>query len=52
MSPSAYSGALICSLTIGSSTIGEALVTASQKALRPAVAKAISFESTECALPS
>jgi hypothetical protein len=52
MSPMFASGAVISTLTIGSSTIGRAFWTASMKALRPAVMNAISLLSTLWCLPS
>ena len=51
-SPTKRSGAVISMFTIGSSMMGEALRIASITALRPAVTKAISFESTSWLLPS
>ena len=52
MSPIELAGAVMSTRTTGSSTVGPALETASRKALRPAVAKATSFESTAWCLPS
>ena len=52
MSPIALAGAVISTLTIGSSTIGRASLMAARKALRPAVTKAISLLSTLWCLPS
>ena len=52
MSPRLGSGAEISTLTMGSSTMGRASMIATQVALRAAVAKAMSFESTLWLLPS
>ena len=52
MSPTAASGALISTATMGSSTIALASRIAAKKALRPAVTKAISLLSTLWCLPS
>ena len=52
MSPIFDSGATMSTLTIGSSTIGRALASASRNALRPADMKATSLESTGWLLPS
>ena len=46
------SGTTISILTMGSSTMGLALRTASITALRPAMVKATSLPSTACVLPS
>ena len=52
ISPMAALGASMLTVTSGSSTRGLALATASRNALRPAITKAISFESTGWVLPS
>ena len=52
MFPIWSAGTVISMFTIGSSSTGRALRTASTNALRPAVVKATSFESTGWCLPS